>query len=157
MKISKAESIGVQLLVAVDFSDSSRRALHKVGKLISDSLSRLLLLHVIDRRFVDECLRHRVGSVEQIKKQLFIEAKSQLKKFLQVEGFDGGDVKTLVREGVPYVEIAKCAEKFKVDLIVMGSRGMAGNPDALFVGGTAEKVMRFISRPILCIPPSPEK
>jgi nucleotide-binding universal stress UspA family protein len=60
MKISKAESIGVQLLVAVDFSDSSRRALHKAGELISDSLSRLLLLHVIDQRFVDECLRHRV-------------------------------------------------------------------------------------------------
>jgi nucleotide-binding universal stress UspA family protein len=157
MKIPKAESIGVQLLVAVDFSDSSRRALHKASELISDSPSRLLLLHVIDQRFVNECLRHRIGSVEQIKKQLFIEAKSQLKKFLQEEGFDGGDVKTLVCEGVPHVEIAKHAEKFKVDLIVMGSRGMAGNPDAIFFGGTAEKVVRFISRPILCIPPSPEE
>jgi nucleotide-binding universal stress UspA family protein len=88
---------------------------------------------------------------------LFIEAKSQLKKFLQEEGFDGGDIKTLVREGLPHVEIAKCGEKFKVDLIVMGSRGMAGNPDAIFFGGTAEKVMRSISRPILCIPPFSEE
>ncbi len=35
----KAESIGAQLLAAIDFSDCSWRALHKAGELISDSLS----------------------------------------------------------------------------------------------------------------------
>ena len=35
----KAESISAQLLAAIDFSDCSRRELHKAGELISDSLS----------------------------------------------------------------------------------------------------------------------
>ena len=35
----KAESIVAQLLVAIDFSDCSRRAQHKACELISDSLS----------------------------------------------------------------------------------------------------------------------
>jgi hypothetical protein len=31
---------------------------------------------------------------------------------------------------------------------------MAGDSEAIFFGGTAEKVLRFISRPVLCVPPS---
>lgn len=153
MAILKAEPIGALLLVAIDFSDCSRRALHRARELIPTSNSRLFVLHVIDQRFVQECVQHGMGAAGEIKKQLFIEAKGQLQKFLQEQGFNSGDVKTLVCEGVPHVEIAKHAEKLEVDLIVMGSRGMAGNPDAIFFGGTAEKVMRFVSRPILCIPP----
>ena len=157
MSIHKPASIGAQLLVAVDFSDCSRRALHKARELISDRPARLLVLHVIDQRFVQECIRHRIGAPEQIKKQLFIEAKSQLKKFLQEEGLEGGQVKTLVCEGVPHLEITRHAQKFKADLIVMGSCGMVGDPDAIFFGGTTEKVLRFISRPVLCVPPASDE
>lgn len=157
MPIPKAEPIGAQLLVAVDFSDCSRRALRKARELISGGPARIIVLHVIDQRFVQECLRRRIGTPEQIKKQLFIEAKSQMKKFLQEEGLQGGSVKTIVCEGVPHLEITRHAHKFKADLIVMGSCGMVGDPDAIFFGGTAEKVLRFISRPVLCVPPASDE
>jgi len=157
MAIRKAEPIGAQLLVAVDFSDCSRRALRKARELVSGGPARLLVLHVIDQRFVQECVRHRIGTPGQIKKQLFVEAKSQLKQFLQEEGLDSGQVKTVVCEGVPHLEITRHAHKFKADLIVLGSCGMVGDPDAIFFGGTAEKVLRFISRPVLCVPPASDE
>lgn len=156
MSINRPASNGSHVMVAIDFSECSRRALHKARELIPDCPSRLIVLHVIDQRFVDECVRRRIGVLEGIKKQLFIEAKSLLKKFLQEEGLDGG-VETLVCEGVPHIEIMRHACKFKVDLVVLGSCGMVGDPDAIFFGGTAEKVLRFISRPVLCIPPTSDE
>jgi len=56
-------------------------------------------------------------------------------------------------KGFPHMEIARRAENFNVDMIVMGSCGMVGDTEAIFFGGTAEKVLRFISRPVLCVPP----
>lgn len=157
MAVRKAEPIGAQLLVAVDFSDCSRRALRKARELVSGGPAQLLVLHVIDQRFVEECVRHGIGTPEQIKKQLFVEAKSQLKKLLQEEGLDSGQIKPLVCEGVPHLEITRHAHKFKADLIVLGSCGMVGDPDAIFFGGTAEKVLRFISRPVLIVPPESDE
>jgi len=45
------------------------------------------------------------------------------------------------------------AEKYDVDMVVMGSCGMVGDTEAIFFGGTTEKVFRFIARPVLCVPP----
>ena len=153
MPIRKALPDAAHLLVAVDFSDCSRRALRKAAEMISDGQGRVIVLHVIDQGFVQECIRRKLAKPEQIKKNLFIEAKAQLKQFLQEEGLDGDHVKAVVCEGIPHMEIARRAEKFNVDMIVMGSCGMVGDTEAIFFGGTAEKVLRFISRPVLCVPP----
>lgn len=153
MPIRKSIPGAARLLVAVDFSDCSRHALSKATEMISGVQGRMIVLHVIDQRFVQECLRRRIGAPEQIKKQLFVDAKTQLKEFLQEEGLDGDHVKAVVCEGIPHQQIARQAEKLKVDMIVMGSCGMVGDTDAIFFGGTAEKVLRFISRPVLCVPP----
>jgi nucleotide-binding universal stress UspA family protein len=153
MPIRKTVPDAANLLVAVDFSDCSRRALRKAAQMVSDGQGRMIVLHVIDQRFVQECIRRKFPEPEQIKKNLFIEAKAQLKHFLQEEGLDGDHIKAVVCEGFPHQEIARQAEKFKVDMIVMGSCGMVGDTEAIFFGGTAEKVLRFISRPVLCVPP----
>lgn len=153
MPIRKAVPVPAHLLVAVDFSDCSRRALRKAAEMVSNRQARMIVLHVIDQRFVQECARRRIGAPEQIKKQLFMDARARLKEFLQEEGIDGDHFKTVVREGFPHQEIARQAEKFNVDMVVMGSCGMVGDTESIFFGGTAEKVLRFISRPVLCVPP----
>jgi hypothetical protein len=38
-------------------------------------------------------------------------------------------------------------------MIIFGSCGKTGNMSQIFFGSTAEKVLRFITRPVLCIPP----
>lgn len=153
MPMRKRLPRGSHMLVAVDFSDCSRRALRKAREMISDGQARMIVLHVIDQRIVQECVRRKIGAPDQIKKQLFIDAKTQLKEFLHGEGLDGDDVKAVVCEGFPHQEIARQAEKFNVDMVVIGSCGMVGDTETIFFGGTAEKVLRFISRPVLCVPP----
>jgi hypothetical protein len=53
--------------------------LRKAAQMVSDGQGRMIVLHVIDQRFVQECIRRKFPEPEQIKKSLFIEAKAQLK------------------------------------------------------------------------------
>jgi len=50
MPIRKALPGAAHLLMAVDFSDCSRRALRKAAEMISDGQGRIIVLHVIDQR-----------------------------------------------------------------------------------------------------------
>jgi nucleotide-binding universal stress UspA family protein len=43
-----------------------------------------------------------------------------------------------------------------VDMVIIGSCGKMGDMDHIFFGSTAEKVLRFITRPVLCVPPKTE-
>ncbi len=141
------------VLVAVDFSDCSHRALKKAQELANGSRRHIVVLHVIEHDFVKACTLHRIGEEGQIKKKLFLEAKAKLRKRLDLEAMGSIGVETVVAEGIPYLEINRMAEKYDVDMVVMGSCGMVGDTEAIFFGGTTEKVLRFIARPVLCVPP----
>jgi len=42
------------------------------------------------------------------------------------------------------------------EMIVIGSCGKADDMNTIFFGSTAEKILRFITRPVLCVPPETE-
>jgi len=142
------------LLVAVDFSDCSRGALRRTRSLLAQNPSRIIVLHVIDRNFINECIRQKLGDEAQIKKKLFLEAKAKLREFLKQENFQDKRVEMVVCEGTPFLEINKKAVEKDVDMIIIGSCGNTGDMNNIFFGSTAEKVLRFITRPVLCIPPA---
>ena len=125
------------VLIAVDFSDCSHAALEKARELVNASEGSVVVLHVIDHDFIKACMRHRLGEKSRIKKELFLEAKTELGNMLRRTQMDASHVEAVVTE-----------------MIVMGSCGMVGDTNAVFFGGTTEKVLRFISRPVLCIPPN---
>jgi nucleotide-binding universal stress UspA family protein len=143
----------LRLLVSVDFSDCCRRALRKALDLVAGRKAEIIVLHVIDQRFVQECIKAGLFLEGDIKKKLFVDAKAKLKAFLAEELPDSTG-KPIVSEGVPYLEINRKATELNADVIVIGSCGMAGNAENIFFGGTAEKIMRFTNRPILCVPPN---
>ena len=62
----------------------------------------------------------------------------------------------MVCEGVPYLEINKKAVENNVDMVIIGSCGKTGDMSHIFFGSTTEKVLRFITRPVLCVPPASE-
>lgn len=143
----------LRLLVSVDFSDCCLMALRKAMDLVAGRKAEIIVLHVIDQQFVQDTIRLGLSIESDIKKKIFLDARARLKALLEEEHLDG-DVKPVVCEGIPYLEINRKAEEFKVDFIVIGSCGMAGYPDNIFFGGTAEKVMRFSRRPVFCVPPN---
>lgn len=148
-----SESEELTILVAIDFSDCARGALRQAKSLMAEKHFRIIALHVIDHDFIAECIRHELDDEGQIKKKLFLEAKAKLKEFLAQENLEGDHIQTIVSEGVPYIEINKKAVENNVDMVIIGSCGKTGDMGKIFFGGTTEKVLRFITRPVLCVPP----
>lgn len=143
------------LLVAVDFSHCSRLALRR-AKLWADCNSgKILVLHVIDQDFIRHCVHQHLGTEKEIKQKLFINSKKKLSAFLRSEKMDENNTQMIVCEGTPCVEINKKAVENDVEMIIMGSKGNSDDMKAIFFGSTTERVLRFIRRPVLCIPPEP--
>ena len=143
-------------LVAVDFSDCARNALRQAKLYLAEKPVKIVVLHVIDSHFITECIRHEFGDEGQIKKKLFLEAKAKLQDILSQENMNGDHVKMMVSEGVPYLEINKKAVENNADMVIIGSCGKTGDMSQIFFGSTTEKVLRFITRPVLCVPPESE-
>jgi len=144
---------GLILLVAVDFSPCSRLAMKKAKSLVREGRGRIVALHVIDHDFVKQCIKNHLGTESQIKKDLFFQAKSRLGKFLDSEGVNGYNIEAVICEGIPCVEINKKAVEINSDMIIMGSKGKSEDMKTIFFGSTTERVLRFITRPVLCVPP----
>ena len=140
------------ILIAVDFSPCSGAALRKARSLAAEKHRRIMALHVIDHDFVEQCIRENLGNKGEIKSKLFLNAKKRLRDFLRMEGLDGDNVEMVVREGTPCIEINKEAVERGAEMIVMGSRGHSDDMKAIFFGSTTERVLRFITRPVLCVP-----
>jgi nucleotide-binding universal stress UspA family protein len=145
-----------KMLVSVDFSECCRLALRKALDLVADRKTKIIVLHVIDQRFVKDCLNTGLFIEDDVKKKLFLDAKAKLKALVEEE-LPERIVKSIVCKGVPCMEINRKAEEFDADIIVIGSCGMAGDHENIFFGGTAEKVMRFTQRPVFCVPPNARK
>jgi len=144
------------MLVPVDFSYCSRLALRKAYELLNREEGKIVAFHVIDHHFIEKCVRHDLGNEGEIKKNLYLEAKRRLHTFLFHEQKNGIEAEAAIGEGEPFVEINKKAIELDADMIVMGSCGKANDMNTIFFGSTAEKVLRFITRPVLCVPPDTE-
>jgi nucleotide-binding universal stress UspA family protein len=141
------------VLVAVDFSECSKAALKKAKSWSKGQAGKILALHVIDQSFIKACVHQDLGTEKQIKKKLFLHAREKLGEFLRREGMNKKDTQMIVCEGIPCIEINKKAIQCDVDMIIMGSKGNSDDMKAIFFGSTTERVLRFIKRPVLCVPP----
>ncbi len=152
----KWDQEGPIFLVAVDFSHCSRLALKKAKDLQEQGGGRIVVFHVIDHDFVEQCIRDRLGYKAEIKRKLFLGAKSRLEEFVRKEGLEGDQVEKVVCEGSPCIEINKKAVEIDAEMIIIGSQGKSEDMKSIFFGSTAERVLRFIAKPVLCIPPETE-
>jgi len=150
--IERKETKEYKVLVAVDFSPSSARALRKAKSILGQKPDRIIIMHVIDHNFVEKCISSQIGTENEIKKKLFLQAKKSLQDFLRAESMDDEPIEKLICEGIPFLEINKKAVETGVDMVIMGNRGNSGDMQTIFFGSTTEKVLRFMSRPVLCVP-----
>ncbi len=141
------------ILVAIDFSHCSLLALKKAKSWASAHNGRILALHVIDQGFIKLCIQQKLGTGKEIRNQLFRYARSRLSELLRKQGLSKEDSEMIVCEGFPCIEINKKAVESGVEMIVMGSQGNSDDMKKIFFGSTTERVLRFIKRPVLCVPP----
>ena len=156
-----AESLFTKILVPVDFSPCSEEAFRVALTLAKTFQAKLLLLHVIDTSalaaFNQLGLLAVPSDASGQKRRLRHHARLNVRRLLESKEAKGLDLKRIVLEGGPFVEIVKVARLEKVDLVVMGSYGgRSGNVDKIFFGSTAEKVVRTAGCPVLTVPLPPK-
>ena len=144
------------ILVATDFSECSGYAFQTAKKFGKTFGAKIVLLHVINLRVLDRLAEYLKVQPEDLVPELRERAQQQLGDFLEQWNPGGLVVESMVTVGIPFQEIAGIARDLAVDLVVLGGcgRGGRGAIDEVFFGSTAEKVVRLLPCPVLCVPPA---
>jgi universal stress protein E len=116
-----------RITTAVDFSDSSRRAVGWAGEIAGAYKSQLSVVHVA-----------AAGAKSEDRASVY----EQLRKFCTIEDLEGLVVEPLVTGGARADRIIlDTAARRDADLLCIGSIGRSG-VKGLFVGNTAERILR---------------
>jgi nucleotide-binding universal stress UspA family protein len=130
------------ILLAVDGSEHSDKAVEAVRDIARQFASDLLVLHVrerlVTRRGVSETAIEEVG------------VAMDLAETLKAEGINARAEEPLVPHGHIAQEIARVAETLKPDVIAMGSRGLS-DVGGIFLGSVTHKVLHLVSCPVLVV------
>ncbi len=142
------------ILVATDFSECSAAAFQMAKKLARRFGARIILLHVINQRVIEHLSDHLREDPAALLPEFRERAQQQLSEFLKRVKPENLKVESMVVVGLPFQEIAVVARDLAVDLVAMGGygRGGRGPIEEVFFGSTAEKVVRLLPCPVLCVP-----
>jgi len=133
------------IVLAVDGSEPSDRAVEYAGRLAKESGSRIVAVHV------KEIMAGRAaGPVHVNEDEILDKVREQIKQ-LNDDGIKAELQVTSSMTGGPAHIIADAAEKESADVIVTGTRGhtaLAG----VFLGSVAQRLLHLASCPVLVVP-----
>lgn len=132
-----------KILVPIDFSDCSVKALKYATPLARQSGADLTLIYVVKTIFT-------TADVPEMESHLCEYGERELRELARREiGVQPG-MSFLVGSGAPAHEIVRAAKELDVDLIVISTHGRTGLPH-LIMGSTAEAVVRYAPCPVLVV------
>jgi nucleotide-binding universal stress UspA family protein len=138
-----------KILVPIDFSEYSKKALQYAFQLAKQFNSHLSLIYVIEPVIYPADFSMGQVALPSIDVEMNARAKEELENLAQKEIADL-EVKTIIKTGKPFVEIIETAAEEDIDLIIIASHGHTGVEHLLF-GSTAEKVIRKAPCPVLTL------
>lgn len=142
------------ILVAVDLSSSSQQALKTAVRLAEELNARLYCLHVQDttdlRYALDKEIQGDLRSSALLKKRVKKHIEDSLLNFIERSIGSNREIKKLVAQGRPGLEILKAAKKLQPTFIVLGTRGL-GAIKTVFLGSTARDVIRSSPYPVVVV------
>jgi len=137
-----------KILVAVDGSDKSKKALKKareIGELSNSDITVITVINTFGSPYITD---------PEIKVKLSKENVEYGENILKeaAKTFEGysGNVHTMLKDGDIGGEILEEAEEGDYDLVVMGSRGL-GAFSRTFLGSVSNRVVNHINRSILIV------
>jgi universal stress protein A len=130
------------ILVPIDFSAASKKALKYAVPFAEQFGAKLTLLHVVEPLG---------GSLAMENDEQAAACKSHLEMVIKRQAINPALLdKTLIRQGRSFHEIANAARTLKVDLIIISTHGYTGLKH-VFMGSTAERVVRHAPCPVLVV------
>lgn len=135
------------ILVPIDFSEPSKKALRYAARFAEQFGSTVTLLHVIQPMVYPADFGYPATIVDNLDSAVREQAEQQLSALTQL--FSPA-MKCLIRVGQPYHEITIAAKELNADLIVIATHGRTGLRHVL-MGSTAERVVRYAPCPVLTL------
>ena len=137
------------ILVACDFSASSRKACEAGVELAETFRVPLTFMHVVP---IATAIYPEVSYMAALDCTKVIEEPSLSALGFEAKRFEdrGVELSTLLKVGEPWEEIIDAARRLDAGLIVMGTHGRRRLPRAI-LGSVAEKVARLSPVPVLTI------
>jgi universal stress protein A len=141
-----------RILVPVDFSPCSQRALAYARQLAKSFDAELLLLHIVEPAYRADAADVYVATPQG--SALLAEhvrlAREQLRRLATDLANGGCGVRSMVKRGAPAQAITQVAGRVRAQLIVMGTYGRTGLSH-LLMGSVAERVVRSAPCPVLTV------
>jgi len=139
-----------QILVPIDFSDCSLRALDLASLIAQPFGAKLTLLHVVEPAVYQQNFLGITPPLEESNQTLVESGRERLAAVSRKRVGYRLRTESLVRVGRAHSEIPDTASALSADLIVMGTHGYTGLKHVL-LGSTAERVVRHAACPVLTV------
>jgi nucleotide-binding universal stress UspA family protein len=137
-----------KILVPIDFSDCSKKALQYAVPFAKQFNASMIFLHVVPIHYALGREAEFAGTPIEEDSQNKI--RDQLTTLVQDIAPGEIPMKIEVRRGAPSVEIVNVAKKMDVDVIVMSTHGHTGRIHA-FIGSVAGDIVRLAPCPVLVV------
>jgi nucleotide-binding universal stress UspA family protein len=139
-----------KILVPIDFSACSQKALQYAVPFARQFNARIVLLHVVPLPGAFERELGAIDSEALISVGVREEAGRRLDELIAETIPASVVTETEVRHGVKSIEIVQAAKKMAIDLIIISTHGRTGRAHA-FAGSVAEDVARLAPCPVLVV------
>ena len=144
-----------KILVPTDGSKTAQKAAAYAIGLAKQLHASIIVMSVVDKRFMvsrtvlfKPSSRYVAESIEDYQQEAAERYAGEIKKLCEKKGIQS---KIVIKQGHPVEEIAKEAEKSKVNLIVMGSHGQSALAAATLGSVTYGVIHKDTTIPILVV------
>ena len=139
-----------RILVPVDFSDSSARALRHAAKRAAESSGSVIVVHVVPADY--GWLGIGRNELRDLDRSLQRQASDRLRAFANENIGDDVAADLEVRVGQPAEQIIAAARDSKCDSIMLSTRGLTGL-DRYLIGSVAHRVAQLAPCPVVLLRP----
>jgi len=133
------------LLVAVDGSESAKKAFEKSIYLAQKCSSKIDLVHVVQCELGGDS-----ANTFEIIDELKNNATKMLEEYKNQAAKNNISIQIMVTQGDPAKVIIELAKAKSYDLIIMGTRGRTAFQE-LLIGSVSQKVMHHASCPVMVV------
>jgi nucleotide-binding universal stress UspA family protein len=138
-----------KILVPVDFSEHSARALEMAIDLAKAFGAEIHLLHCYQIQPLS-ISPYGIALPESFDRDVREAAESRVDEWRAKVALEGVGVEASLSSRFPSLEISETASELGADLIVMGTRGLSGIRHVL-LGSVAERTLRLAPCPVLTV------
>lgn len=137
------------ILIPIDFSENSKKALRYAIPLAEQFGASITLINIIEPTVFPSDFGFGQMSFPDVEQELVTKSRQELEAI--VDGVSTkAKITTVVKTGIPFVEVTNFADDEQFDLIIVATHGRTGVEHILF-GSTAEKIIRKAPCPALVV------